>query len=122
MGLEGWLGLTHVFMVSVWSAALVVIAAGRGADVQRPVSVAAAVAAFGAVLSGVWLLHREPALLTMTHMHIKAAALIVLGSLDHLLIRGHRPGPLASRGPRVGVAVAVVLAVGAASLLGPEAA
>ncbi len=122
MGLEDWLGLTHVFSVTVWAAALAVCAWRAGASIPRAVSVAAGLGAFAAVLSGVWLLHRAPSLLTMTHMHVKVAAFVALGLLDHLLIHGGSWGPLGARGPRVGAVAVIVAAICAAALAGPEGA
>lgn len=122
MGLEGWLGSTHVFSVALWAAALAVCAWRVGSPAPRALSVAAAVAAFAAILTGVWLLHRAPSLLTMTHMHVKAAAFVALGMLDHLLMRGGSWGSFAGRGPRAGALAVVVVTLFVAALAGPEAA
>ena len=120
MGLDEWLGLAHVFSVVLWTGAL----AGCALRPAPPalVRAAAGFAAFGAIFTGVWLLHRAPSLLTMTHMHVKAAALVALGLLDHLVIRGTLRGPLTGRGVRVAAVAVVTLVVCAAALAGPEAA
>lgn len=120
MGLDGWLGLAHVGAIALWSSALMASALRDGAS--SAVSAAAAVAAFAAVVTGVWLLHREPRLLTMTHMHIKLAGLIALGAIDHLLLGPRRPAVFAGRAARIGALTAAVALVCAAALAGPEAA
>lgn len=121
MGLDDWLAVGHLAGVAAWAGGLLGPALSGRSD-SRLYRLLAGPGAFVAIFTGVWLLHRAPGLLTMTHMHVKAAAIIALGALDHLLGRGILPGPLAARGARVGVLVGLVAVAGAAALMGPEAA
>ncbi len=121
MGLDAWLGVAHLAGVVAWVGGLLAPAlTGRGGG--RIHALVAGPGAFVAIFTGVWLLHRAPGLLTMSHMHVKAAAVIALGALDHLYGRGALPGPLKARAPRVVILVGLVALAGAASLAGPEGA
>lgn len=87
-----WLEVLHALATTAWVAGLTAVAVlDRRGAAERPRPLyrrLTAPAAYLALLTGIWLLHREPRLLRSGVMAAKLGCVALLGVVDHACQRG----------------------------------
>ncbi len=112
--MEAGLRVAHLVATAVWTGALLILIFSPRGRAPLLYRLLVAPGFFATALTGIWLLHREPALLRVSSFHLKLGAVALLMVADQLALRGGTRRPFAL----LAAALSLVAIAVATSLLG----